>query len=189
MASYDMFERLAFSRGRRQETDTETIKDMIDGCVFVSVAPTEMDRQGIDYVAVLRGGAEVFIDAKARDRGCSRYWQDGPELALEDWSVLPENGQPGKVGWALDESKRTHLVLFTFDPSDTDQCFLISFQLLRVAFRRNYNQWRNAYKNDTQTSNGWHSHCVFVPVGEVFDAIRQVSCGQAVLFPVAEVAT
>jgi len=174
---YDFEEQLAFSKGKRQKTDTATIQQMIAGCVSVEIAPTEMDRAGIDYIAILRGGAQIFIDAKARDAGCSQYWKDGPELALEDWSVIPENGRRGKVGWTLDEGKQTNLVLFTFDLQDTEQCFLLSFQLLRVAFRHNYRQWREQYKNDTQCSNGWRSHCIFVPASAVFDAIQLASTG------------
>jgi hypothetical protein len=151
---------------------------MLDGCVSVEIALTEMDRLGIDYIASLRGGAQVYIDAKARDVGCSQWWKGEPELALEDWSVVRENGNPGKVGWTLDESKQTNLVLFTFDPEDTQLCYLVSFQLLRVAFRRNYNPWLRQYKQDTQQSPGWRSHCVFVPVSVVFDAICDVCCGR-----------
>lgn len=179
MAFYDFCGQLEFSKGQRQTTDLDTIKAMIDGCASVQVADRNLDRQGIDYIATLRGGAEIFIDAKAREKGCSRFWKSGPEFALEDYSVVPRfPGDPGKAGWTLDESKKTHLILFTFDPSDTDDCFLVSFQLLRMAFRRNYRTWKDQYKNDTQQSNGWKSHCIFVPASVVLDAIQQTSKGK-----------
>lgn len=124
---YDFDERLAFSQGRRQQTDMDTIKSMIPGCADIQIAPEALDRQGVDYVATLRRQAKILIDAKTRDAGCSKWWKDQPELALEDWSVLPENGSIGKAGWTLDESKLTDLVLFTFCPEDTSTCYLISF--------------------------------------------------------------
>lgn len=171
---YDFTERLTFSEGRRQDNDLETIKTMIVGCEDVKIAPVDLDRQGVDYVATLRKGAKILIDAKARDAGCSKHWNGEPELALEDWSVMPENGSLGKVGWTLDESKMTDLILFTFAPQDTPLCYLMSFQLLRIAFRRNYDQWRRQYKNDIQDSGAWRSRCVFVPVSIVFAAIQEV---------------
>jgi len=178
--TYLFDERLRFSKGRRQVMDTETIRQMIDGCVDVVVAEVEQDREGIDYIATLRGGAKLFIDAKARDSGCSRFWNNGPELALEDWSIVPENGMQGKAGWTLDESKLTDLVLFTFDLTDTDVCYLLSFQLLRIAFRRFYWDWKRQYKNDVQHSDSWRSHCIFVPAEVVMNAISAVSVGYCV---------
>ena len=177
MRTYNFDERLAFSKGTRQRTDLETIKSMIPGCTNVETANTEMDRQGIDYIATLRRGAAIFIDAKAREAGCSKFWNDGPELALEIWSVCPENGNGGKVGWTLDESKQTNLVLFTFDPSDTAQCYLLSFQLLRAAFHNNFHQWTGIYQRDKQSSIDWKSECVFVPANVVLDAIQDICIG------------
>lgn len=178
---FDFDERLAFSKGVRQRTDAETIRAMIDGCERVDVASTEHDRRGIDYFARLHGGVQIHIDAKARDRGCSQFWKQGiPELALEDWSVVPVNGHSGKIGWTLDVSKETDMVLFTFDPADTDRCYLISFQLLRIAFRRYCSRWLQQYKHAPQQNNGWKSHCVFVPVRVVFKAILDVSCSHTV---------
>ena len=88
--TYDFDERLAFSKGKRQSTDETTILSLLDGCVTVTASSTELDRRGVDYVATLRGGAEVYIDAKTREQGCSKYWKNSePELAIEIWSVLP----------------------------------------------------------------------------------------------------
>lgn len=172
---YDFDERLAFSQGRRQQTDMDTIKTMIPGCIDVQIASETLDRQGVDYIATLRRQAEILIDAKTRDAGCSEWWKGQPELALEDWSVIPEKGNVGKAGWTLDESKVTDLVLFTFAPEDTAVCYLISFQLLRIAFHRNCCRWREQYKFDVQDSGAWRSRCIFVPVSVVFAAIEEVS--------------
>jgi hypothetical protein len=180
---YLFSERLEFSKGIVQETDLATIRALIPGCTNIVLSTLEQDRNGTDYVATLRGGATVNIDAKRRDRGASRFWNGEPDLALEDWSVVPINGARGKAGWTLDESKETDLVLFMFDPEDTNECFLMAFQLLRVAFRRNHSEWISRYKDAFQRNPSWRSHCIFVPVSTVLDAIREVSCGTITAMP------
>jgi hypothetical protein len=177
---------LVFSRGEIQNTDAETIKAMIHGCVSVSQAHEATDRNGIDYIATLRRGARVFIDAKTRRSGCSKFWmadQSGkpiPEVALEKWSVMPGGRyrkRDGKVGWTLCEQKQTDFILYTFDRADSREVFLFAFQLLRIAFRRNIDLWFERFKNDIQDSGTWQSQAVFVPVDLVMDAVR--SCSHA----------
>ena len=179
MNEYSFDEKLAFSRGLRESTDLKTIKAMIAGCARVVKADTTMDKTGIDYIATLRRGRDIYIDAKARESGCSKFWMNGPELALETWSVIPRDGRIGKTGWTLDESKQTELVLFTFDPGDHKSCYLVSFQLLRMAFRSCLPEWRTVYQKATQKTcgngGGWHSACIFVPVQAVYKAINEVS--------------
>lgn len=184
--SFSFPERILFSEGARQRCDVETIRSMIDGCV--SVEPQKdikSQKAGVDYVALLDGGASINIDAKARDIGTSKFWKpskhgDGtkePELALETWSAMPVDGRIGQIGWTLSRSKQTDLVLFTFHPSDTLSAFLLSFQILRIAFERNLESWRKRFKSGKQRSTRddywWHSQCIFVPVSVVRDAMRQ----------------
>ncbi len=171
--SYDMQERLSFSRGIRERTDIDTIKKMIHGCESVIKTDEKTDRAGVDYIATLRRGAQILIDAKARDKGAARYWKNGPEFALEIWSVIENN----KVGWTLNEGKNTDFIFFTFDPIETSACYLISFQLLRMAFASNLMQWQRKYRCAKQDSGGWTSQCVFVPAVTVEDAILKVSHG------------
>jgi len=182
--SYDMQDNLVFSKGAAQNTDTATIQAMIPGCVSVDAAMEAADRNGVDYIATLRKGARIFIDAKTRRRGCSKYWRkmaDGrhePEVALEKWSVLPGGKyakSDGKVGWTLCEQKQTDLILYTFDHEDCRDVFLFPFQLLRIAFKKNIEQWYRTCKVDVQDSGSWQSEAVFVPVTLVFIAIRDIS--------------
>jgi hypothetical protein len=167
---YKFQDRLAFSRGKREQSDIETLKSMIYGCASVRKTDIDTDKKGIDYIVTLHSGVEIFIDAKARSPGASKYWKDEPEVALEIWSVVDK-----KVGWTLDQSKQTDFILFTFDPVDTDECWLVSFQLLRTAFSKNCGQWKKEYKLGKQDSGAWQSQCVFVPVSEVEQAIIQIS--------------
>lgn len=169
---YSFHEQLAYSRGVREATDLQTIAALIPGCVSVTKTDVEQDRAGIDYVAILRKGARILIDAKTRTRGCGRHWKQGPELALETWSVLPDERNKGKVGWTLCEAKEVDYILFTFDPADSNEVFLYPFQLLRIAFVNNLNAWYRKYKVDTQDSGRWKSRCVFVPESIAWDALR-----------------
>ena len=138
-----------------------------------------MDKTGVDYIATLRRGAEVYIDHKARENGCRRYWKargDGtlePEIALELWSVMPANRSPGKAGWTLDEAKRTHYTLHTFDPEDSKEAFLFPFQILRKTYRQNFAHWNSAFKHGVQDSGKWKSECVFVPASIVLAGLRR----------------
>ena len=81
---YDFKERLAFSQGRRIKSDIELLQKLIPSCVSVVKTDANLDKQGIDYVAKLKNGAEIGIDVKTRDQGASRYWKKcEPDLALE----------------------------------------------------------------------------------------------------------
>lgn len=173
MISYDMAERMAFSQGVVRATCEETIRAMLTGCLSVEKTDVATDKTGIDYIATLRRGARVGIDHKARGKGCSRYWTEGPELALEIWSVKKCPSCPSGVpGWTLSEAKVTEYTLHTFDPADSDQAYLLPFQLLRMAFRRRFAGWSQTYKRASQDSGQWQSECLFIPAYVVLDAIR-----------------
>lgn len=166
---------LAFSQSVAAATPLETIRSMICGCVSVEAVDNDVAKQraGVDYVATLRGGAEINIDHKARSQ-CARYWKQGPELALEKWSVCPHGNFAGVVGWTLDESKITDYTLHTF--TETEVVYLIPFQLLRVVTRRNLKLWERQYRTARQRTPRWNgseyeSECVFVPASVVLEAI------------------
>ena len=176
--TYDFQERLAYSKGARCASDAETIKALLDGCETVIEHNTQGDDKGIDYIARLRRGALVYIDAKTREKGCSKYWRgECPELAIETWSVMPGGkyntpAARAKAGWTIDESKLTDMILYTFDKSDCTTAYLLPFQSLRMAARRMLKEWTQRFKVDVQTSGGWQSQAVFVPADLVIDAIQ-----------------
>lgn len=188
---------LAWSKaGRSQGSDLETVKALIPGCVELEVASVRDDQSGTDYFATLRRGARIKIDAKNRKPGASKWWtlKDGKkeeDLALERWSVMPGGDyetpqEKAKAGWTLSEQNDTDFILFKFDPSDSENVFLFSFQLLRIAFRRHINEWESQFKVGIQSSrNGygtaWQSQCVFVPVSVVFRAVNCISLGKILI--------
>jgi hypothetical protein len=182
--SFSFAAKLEFSHGTHCGSDETTIQHLLAGCATVRTAVRSEERRGIDYVATLRRGAQVNVDKKARERGCHRWWRNGPDLALEVWSVVPpkwrqfgDSTAGGVTGWTLNEAKDTDLVLFTYDPDDTSVCFLLPFQPLRLAFRRFLPTWWEVYRHATQhTQEGdYHSMCLFVPAHVVLDALRTVS--------------
>ena len=174
--TYDFDERLAFSQGRRIKSDIELLQKIIPSCVSIAKTDVNIDKQGIDYVAKLQGGAEIAIDVKTREKGASRFWKKGePELALETWSVCPEcqNGMvTGTRGWTLSDKTNVDFILYTFDVADTDRFYFLPYQLLRMAFLHNGTNWIKQYPLKRQTSNSWQSEALFIPASIVLDAIR-----------------
>lgn len=183
MKDYSFRDQLSWSEDRSGADDMETIRTLLVGCQNVRTATRSEQSYGIDYVATLAGGAPVFIDTKARAEGARRWWRTSqPELALELWSVVPSASAPnGKIGWTLSQRSRTDMVLFTFDPGDTDLCYLVGFQPLRLAFERFKAEWTVAYgkggRGERQSSDGgrWESEALFVPAAVVLNAIREIS--------------
>lgn len=194
MAAYEFAAMLKFSRGRRESTDLETIRKMIPGCLSVEKTGERLDRLHVDYVAHLRKGAVLHIDAKARQAGAAQFWirkrkgrgdipNGEPDLALEIWSKKPE-----RCGWTLDESSDTDLILFTFDPEETEAVFLVSFPLLRIAFRQQLKVWTRRFGIQPQQTPDrfgkvlWESECVFIPAVIVQKAIREVERGTSAAY-------
>lgn len=158
--------------GERQRVDLQIIKNAINQCVDVRKTDVAVDKTGVDYIATLENGATIGIDAKARERGASRYWKTGEaELALEIWSVVSKDTAKRKIGWTLSSSTNVDMILYTFDPSDWTKFYLLPFQHLRMAFYRNGREWLKRYGSKKQTSDGWQSEALFVPASVVLSAI------------------
>jgi len=175
MTKYSFNEELDLSK-QRQYLDILAIRSMINGCTEVKPTDKEMDEKGADYIAKIGNGSPIYIDAKTRLKGCSKYWTNNtPELAIERWSVMPDSDNVGKVGWTLDEAKITEIILYTFDEADCPRSYMLPAIFLRMAAIRNIDNWYKRYKVDRQSSsnhNKWKSEAVFVPVDVVLKAIR-----------------
>jgi hypothetical protein len=181
--THNFEESLAWSKGQACSDDLLTIKAMISGCATAELASGIMDCAGVDYIATLRKGARILIDTKNRRKGCARHWKSEPDLALEIWSVRP-NGKyhqrpdKAKIGWTLNETSLVDLILFKFDPDECKDVYLVSYQLLRMAFVANFHKWKAAYKNDIQDNGRFESEAVFVPVSVILSAITESSKGR-----------
>ncbi len=171
MTVHNFKDKLEWSQGLFSSDVEETIKSLIPDCERVFEATKEEDRTGIDYWAELSGGRLLAVDHKAREEGASKYWRyNEPELALEVYSVC----ETKKIGWTLDVKKSTEYVFFSFDKSDSDWCFLMPFQLLRMAFKAKGRQWLDDYGIKKQQSGGWTSSAIFVPASVVELAICEM---------------
>ena len=171
----DWQEKLEYSLGQQQAFDIALLKKHIPRCESIRKTDIEQDKSGVDYVATLAHGAEVLIDAKTRTPGSSKYWANGEaELALEVWSVIGK-----KVGWTLSTKTNVDYILYTFDKSDWDKYYFLPFQSLRKAFHDNFHKWAKEYKQKKQSSGGWESAAIFVPVSVVLQAMRETMEGAA----------
>ena len=171
--THDFAERLAYSQGEHINSDIEFLKKIIPACVEVTKTDVETDKKGIDYFVKLRDGAVIGIDVKNRDKGASKFWEYGEaELALERWSVCPDDNNKGKIGWTLSVETNVDFILYTFDKSDWDKSYLLPYQLLRMAFIHNGSNWKDKYGYKYQSSYEWKSSSIFVPASIVIDAIK-----------------
>ena len=186
MKTFDFNEKLEFSLGAHEDFDIGILQRIFK---FADIKKTdeETDRKtGVDYIATLRKGGTVNIDAKTREPGASKFWKfnpnQEPELALEIWSAKPVDGNKGKAGWTLDESSNVDYILYTFDKSDTNKFYFIPLQLLRISYLEHYNEWNAKYKHGkqytTKSGSGWHSECIFVPASVILSEINKHMQGE-----------
>lgn len=164
----DFNEKLRYSLGQQQIFDIQLLKQHIPKCTNIIKTDIEMDKSGVDYIAEISGGAQILIDAKTRMRGCSKYWNGEPELAIEIWSVVEKK----KVGWTFNDNTLVDYILYTFPDEDCKEYFFLPFQLLRKAAIENYFSWCQKYRVKDQLNNGYTSRAVFVPANIVIDAIN-----------------
>ena len=171
----NFYEKLSYSLGEQQRVDSELLKTCIPNCVSVKKTDTATDKTGIDYVARLDGGAEIYIDAKTRLPGCSKYWNGEPELAIETWSVV----EGRKIGWTFSKKTNVDYILYTFPKEDYAGYFLLPFQLLRSAAKRCYYEWERLYPKHYQANNGYKSEALFIPASVILAEIQNEMTGKA----------
>ena len=152
-------------------SDIIRIKHALRNCDRVEKTDIETDKTGVDYYAHLKSGVIVKVDAKRREAGASRFWKSEPELAIETWSVFKT-----KVGWTFNKGSPAEYILYSFEPCDSNNFYLIPFQLLRNAAFDNGREWRDTYHEKTQYSGGWESRCIFVPASVVLNAVCRAMC-------------
>lgn len=171
MNEFDFRKQLVMSAGVSVSDDIRSLLvQVIPGAVSVTRASERDDRSGTDYWIEHRRGTPVSVDTKIRneDPVDTRGIDD---LALETWSVVGK-----KIGWTLDEEKRTDFILWWFTP--TKRWVLVPFLQLQAVFKRRESMWRRKYQVSEQrtVANGnrgeWRSECVFVPRVVVWRAIH-----------------
>jgi hypothetical protein len=125
---YEFDERRAMSSGVASSTSIEAILlANIPGAVAVRAADEAADRMGTDWWVDHVSGHSQSVDAKVREEDFARKGCD--DLALETLSVVERN----KVGWTLDETKRTDYILWLW--KDTQRWCLVPFPMLCQVFK------------------------------------------------------
>lgn len=176
----NFYECYEYSIGNREQFDASLLKKAIHQCAGVEKTGEKMDKQGVDYVATLKDGSTVTIDAKTRKPGASRWWSGKePDLCLERYSVVEQK----IVGWLFKQSAiHPDYILYTFDKSDTDRFYLIPYMLLRKAAFVRWRMWEQKYgvkKQPNDSHGGYTSDAVFVPASVVIAAIADEMTGIA----------
>jgi len=164
---------------RLSDVDIRRIKRIlllrIPGCTEVVRANEAEDYKGTDFWAKRGDLPPLSIDVKARtkDHLASRGKDD---LALETWSNIDSK----LPGWTRDPNKRTDYILFYW--RDTARFFILPFPPLCKVFTRYWEEWRETYQTEQQTTHGvrgdtWESECVFVPRTLVVNTITAWASG------------
>lgn len=91
------------------------------------VSDVKLQKAGIDHRVRLKGGGELLVDVKVRDK-----WY--PDVAVEVWS----DKQRKVPGWVL-KPLHCHYVAYAFPTCEV--AFLLPFHLLQLAYQQNKDEW------------------------------------------------
>lgn len=160
--------KLGMSRGGAVGTVIDDfLLNNLPGAVRITESLPGEDRQGVDKWVELVSGKRVGIDVKIGREAFAHY----DTLPLETWSVM----EKGIMGWTLDPNKWTDYVLWHW--INTRKFVLVPFLMLQKVFSDNAEEWKQQYRVAQQytpsISGGWHSECVFVPIGVVQRAMSE----------------
>ncbi len=114
-------------------------------------------RGGIDRVLTLQSGKTLTVDEKVRD-------EDWSDILLEYWS----NEASQTPGWVA-KDLACDFIAYAFIPSQT--CYLLPFQTLRQAWRRNRKIWVRDYPKIEAKNQGYVTVSVAVPTGVLLNAL------------------
>ena len=114
-------------------------------------------RGGIDRILTLTSGKTLSVDEKVRD-------EDWPDILLEYWS-----NEGRKVpGWVA-KDLACDFIAYAFVPSQT--CYLLPFQTLRAAWRKNHKVWVKRHKRIEAENPGYVTVSVAVPIPVLMSAL------------------
>ena len=114
-------------------------------------------RGGIDRVLTLHCGKTLLVDEKVRDK-------DWPDILLEYWSDYEHRVR----GWVA-KDLACDFIANAFVPSQT--CYLLPFQTLRRAWRKNHRVWVADYKRIEAQNKGYVTVSVAVPIDVLMAAL------------------
>lgn len=128
------------------------------------ITDVTQQKAGIDHRVHMRGGGCTLVDVKVREK----FYED---IALEVWSDV-ERRSPG---WVI-KPLQCHYIAYAF-PS-VSLCYLLPFQLLRLAYERNKLAWAEAAKAESDgfrianaQNRNYVTRSVVVPTTYLRDAL------------------
>jgi len=170
MNTFNFNERLNKSNDSSiQEEIKEILMAIFPYAIDIQKADLQADIKGTDYWVRFKYRKVVSIDVKVRDTDPLEMWGKN-DLALETFS----DKERETVGWTRDEKKNTDYVLWYF--SKTKRYVILPYLLLQSIFVKNWENWKEQYKNDTQDSSEWKSECIFVPLDIILKSIYEEYC-------------
>lgn len=185
--SYDFAERLEFSRGIDCHFGIQRhLLDSIPGAEGMVRARSQDDRNGVDYWINRCNGRPLSLDFKHRSFDpIDRFGSD--DICIETCSVYHGTPRPPfsdeqryKIGWTLNEQKRTDLIVYTWPANGERRRFWIAyFPHLCAASQRHADDWTAAFGERVTPNRGYVTLNVYVPRSDVEAAIRQLTEGVA----------
>jgi hypothetical protein len=125
----------------------------------------EWQRHGVDRVLFLSGGRMLRIDEKKRRN-------DYGDFLAEIWSPwYGEKDQRNRPGWTVDPTKQCDYV--AYGPSG-GRFYLLPFDILRLATRRDHKSWKERITRRDQDERGYQTVNAAVGWDELFRAMRRV---------------
>lgn len=106
-------------------------------------ANSKYQEWGIDRHIYLPHGKMIAIDEKVRDpeRAKDRDGDPYTDILIEEFSVFKgDRHVQNKIGWTLDPKKHCDYVAYAIPA--IGKCYLLPFELLRLASRENLAKWK-----------------------------------------------
>ncbi len=123
-----------------------------------TITDITLQKKGIDKILTLKNGKEIAIDEKRRR-------VDYGDILLEEWS----NFEKKKKGWTGDPEKVTDYIVYIIQ----SKIYIFPYDLLQLAWRKNYYQWREEYGIKEAQNPGYVTTNVPVPTDILFEAIKK----------------
>lgn len=143
------------------------------------VSDSKYQDSGVDKIIYMKDGIQYNIDEKVDRKGYPRF----PIEIIQD-SIT------GRPGWAVKEGQMTDYIAYLVKPDQ--KYYLIPYQELKDAYRRNEQQWlnmaksreRNGFlyrivKNDKKGGVVWHTHNICVPLNFLMNHIPDMQLWKA----------
>ena len=185
MIEHDFAERLNFSNGIEIGPDIyELLYGMIPGSHDIERATREEDKNGTDLWVPRHGLPPVSVDLKNRSFDpMVRFKSD--DACIETTSVYRGNSKPPwedehryKIGWTLNEHKRTDIVLYTWPAGKGLRYWALYFPWLCAAAKKDWRDWARQYGEKPAKNKGYITLSIYPPRWLIAQAMGEIIRGR-----------